>query len=106
MYYVISKKTEPRYNYTENGGLQMYNLLLMILVSTASADNNSTEEEQPRVIYKEKTEIDFEGIELEGKIFKPQEELILERQIALFNPMIQIRDSFLYEINQSVTEMK
>ena len=84
----------------------MYNLLLMILVSTASADNNSTEEEQPRVIYKEKTEIDFEGIELEGKIFKPQEELILERQIALFNPMIQIRDSFLYEINQSVTEMK
>ena len=106
MYYVISKKTEPRYNYTENGGLQMYNLLLMILVSTASADNNSTEEEQPRVIYKERTEIDFEGIELEGKIFKPQEELILERQIALFNPMIQIRDSFLYEINQSVTEMK
>ena len=84
----------------------MYNLLLMILVSTASADNNSTEEEQPRVIYKERTEIDFEGIELEGKIFKPQEELILERQIALFNPMIKIRDSFLYEINQSVTEMK
>ena len=83
----------------------MYNLLLMILVSTASADN-STEEEQPRVIYKEKTEIDFEGIELEGKIFKPQEELILERQIAIFNPMIKIRDSFLYEINQSVTEMK
>ena len=85
----------------------MYNLFLMILIGAASADNNSgTEEEQPRVIYKEKTEIDFEGIELEGKIFKPQEELILERQMAIFNPMIQIRDSFLYEINQSVTEMK
>ena len=84
----------------------MYNLLLIILVNTASADNNSTEEEQPRVIYKEKTEIDFEAIELEGRLVKPQEELILERQIAVFNPLIQIRDSFLYEINESITEMK
>lgn len=83
----------------------MYNLLLIILVSTASADN-SKEENQPRVIYKEKTEIDFEAIELEGKLVKPQEELILERQIAIFNPLIQIRDSFLYEINESTTEMK
>lgn len=83
----------------------MYNLLLIILVGTASADN-SKEEDQPRVIYKEKTEIDFEAIELEGKLVKPQEELILERQIANFNPLIQIRDSFLYEINESITEMK
>jgi len=82
----------------------MYNLFLILMINTASADNN--EEEQPRVIYKEKTEIDFEAIELEGKLVKPQEELILERQIALFNPLIQIRDSFLYEINESITEMK
>ena len=84
----------------------MYNLFLILMINTASADNNSIEEEQPRVIYKEKTEIDFEAIELEGKLVKPQEELILERQIAIFNPLIQIRDSFLYEINESITEMK
>ncbi len=84
----------------------MYNLFLILMINTASADNNSTEEEQPKVIYKEKTEIDFEAIELEGKLVKPQEELILERQIAIFNPLIQIRDSFLYEINESITEIK
>ena len=83
----------------------MYNLFLILMINTASADN-SNEEENPRVVYKEKTEIDFEAIELEGKIFKPQEALILERQIANFNPLIQIRDSFLYEINGSVSEMK
>ena len=83
----------------------MYNLFLILMINTASADN-SNEEEKPIVVYKEKTEIDFEAIELEGKIFKPQEALILERQIANFNPMIEIRDSFLYEINESVSEMK
>ena len=84
----------------------MYNLFLILMINTASADNNSNESEEPTVIYKEKTEIDFEAIDIEGKLFKPQEELIIERQIANFSPLLQIRNSFLYEINTSVSEMK
>jgi hypothetical protein len=76
------------------------------MINTASADNNLNTTTKPNIIYKESTEIDFEAIDIEGKLFKPQEQLILERQIANFSPLLQIRNSFLYEINTSVSEIK
>ena len=63
-------------------------------------------EEDRKVVYKKKTEIDFEGVELEGQLVKPQGSLIAERQGAAFNPLIKLRTDFKQEMNLSVQEMK
>ena len=59
----------------------------MLLLSTvAYAD----ETEEPKVIYKQKTEIDFEGVEGFANS-QATGLLILDRKHAKFNPMIKLR---------------
>jgi len=71
---------------------------LLLLEAPAMADDD----DEPIVIYKKQTEIDFEALELEGELVKPQGNLILERKKANFNPLIKLRKDFTIEINQSV----
>jgi len=59
------------------------------------------ETEEPKVKYQKETVIDFEGLELEGELVRPQGNLILERKRANFNPLIRLRDTFDAEIKQS-----
>ena len=63
-------------------------------------------EDQPNVIYKDKTEIDFEAVDIEGQLKKPQGQLLLERAKADFNPMIDLRTDFNMEMTQSVNDIK
>ncbi len=63
-------------------------------------------EEEPKIVYKQKTEIDFEGLEIEGQLLKPQGSLVLERKKATFNPLIQLRTDFNHEMKMSVEEIK
>ena len=80
---------------------------LLLLTTIAMADepqDDSTENRQ--IIYKQKTEIDFEGIELEGELIKPQGALLLERKTAKFNPLIRLRTDFDTEMSESVKEIK
>ncbi len=59
-----------------------------------------------RVVYKQKTEIDFEDLEIEAVLQKPQSALILERKKANFNPLIKLRTDWQDEMDQSIDEMK
>ena len=77
--------------------------MFWILLLTAAF---AQEPEEPKVVYKQKTEIDFEGIELEGELVKPQGSLVLERQSASFNPLIRLRTDFDHEMSLSVQEVK
>ena len=77
-------------------------VLLFLLSGVAHAKD----EEKPKVIYKQKTEIDFEGVEVDGALVKPQGSLLLERKHAKFNPMIKLRTDFDDEMEQSVNEVK
>ena len=77
--------------------------LLSLLSADAFADEPA---EEPRIVYKSKTEIDFEGIEIDGELGKPQGSLLLERQGAKFNPMIKLRIDFDDEMEKSVQEIK
>ena len=77
--------------------------LLFLILSVALANEPK---EEPKVIYKQKTEIDFEGVEVDGTLIKPQGSLILDRKHANFNPMIRLRTDFDDEIEQSVKEIK
>jgi RNase P/RNase MRP subunit p29 len=78
-------------------------IVLFLLSSVAYAEDT---EEEPKVVYKERTEIDFEGVEVQGELVKPQGSLLLERKHAKFNPMIKLRTDFDDEMDKSVDEIK
>ena len=59
-----------------------------------------------KVVYKQKTEIDFEGLDVSGELVKPQSALVLDRKKAQFNPLIKLRPDFNAEMEQSVDEIK
>ena len=54
----------------------------------------------------ERTEIDFEGVEVEGSLVRPQGALILDRKVGSFNPLIRLRMDFEPELNNSVNLIK
>lgn len=74
-------------------------MLLLFLLSYSFA-------EEPKIVYKKETEIDFEGLEIEGELFKPSGAIINERKPAPFNPLIQLRTDFQVEMKQSVIDIK
>lgn len=59
-----------------------------------------------KVVYKERTEVDFEGVDVAGELVKPQGALLLDRKRASFNPLIKLRRDFNEEMSQSVDEVK
>jgi len=81
---------------------KVFIIVLLSYSAIASADDN----DDPIVRYKKETTIDFEALELEGELVKPQGNLILERKKANFNPLIKLRKDFTAEINQSVGDIQ
>ena len=75
--------------------------MIYLLIALALA-----EEPSPTVVYKKQTEIDFEAVDIEGQLVKPEGTLVQERQEALFNPLIKLRMDWDEEISQSVSEIK
>jgi hypothetical protein len=88
---------------TTGGKNRVKYLILFILSSPAYAND---EKEEPRVVYKQKTEIDFEGVEIDGELVKPQGALLLDRKRAQFNSMIKLRTDFDDLMEDSVEEIK
>ena len=78
-------------------------ILTTALISTPAF---AQDEEEPKVVYKAKTEIDFEGVEVDGELVKPQGALLLDRKRANFNPLIKLRTDFDDEMDKSVDEVK
>ena len=77
-------------------------LVLWLLSGVAYAND----EEEPKVVYKERTEIDFESVEVAGELVRPQGSLVLERKRAQFNSMIKLRTDFDDLMDDSVEEVK
>ena len=77
----------------------------MLLSFSTSAIADDTEDDR-QIVYKQRTEIDFEGLELQGTLVKPQGALLLDRKKATFNPLIKLRTDFDLEMEESVDEIK
>ncbi len=77
--------------------------ILFLLIGFAYANDTK---EAPKVVYKERTEIDFESVEVSGELVRPQGSLVLERKRAQFNSMIKLRIDFDDEMEKSVDEIK
>jgi len=88
------------------GGFMRYLLVSIFLTFTSTAHADDKIKEDPKVVYKQRTEIDFEGVEIAGELVRPQGSLIHERRHATFNPLIKLRTDFDAEMSQSVDEIK
>ena len=82
-------------------------MLLLVLATLAWAgDDVEKDADGNRVVYRSKTEIDFEDLEIEGTLQKPQSALVLERKKANFNPLIKLRTDWNDAVQESVDEIK
>jgi len=81
-------------------------IILLLLINTAFCEDNDSESENRNIIYKKKTEIDFEGLEVEGSLVKPSSALVLERKKSNFNPLMVLRTNWNDKIDESVFEIK
>jgi len=79
---------------------------LPALATPAFAQDENLDDTSREVKYKERTEIDFDGVDVTGELVKPQGQLLLDRRKADFNPLIKLRESFDTEMKQSVDEVK
>jgi hypothetical protein len=75
--------------------------MIFLLLSAALADEPS-----PIVVYQQRTEIDFESVDINGELVKPEGILTQERVTATFNPMIRLRLDWDDEITSSVNEIE
>jgi len=64
------------------------------------------EEESRKVIYKQRTEIDFDSVDVNGELIKPVGALLIERKRAQFNPLIKLRQDFKPEIKRSIKQVQ
>ncbi|TVQ91784.1 MAG: hypothetical protein EA397_09315 [Deltaproteobacteria bacterium] len=78
-------------------------LALGALVSTSALAQDDGDRQ---VKYKERTEIDFEGVDVSGELVKPSGSLLVDRKKAQFNPMIRLRTDFKPEMRESINEVK
>ena len=78
----------------------------VLYLLTLSGHAWAGEDEDRNVVYKQKTEIDFEDLEIEGILQKPQSALVLERKKANFNPLIKLRTDWHDKMEESVDEVK
>ena len=76
-------------------------MLIFAFISFVFANEN----EEPKVVYKKETTIDFEALDIEGELVKPQESIILERKRAVFNPLIQLKKDFNQEMSNSLKDI-
>jgi len=81
-------------------------LAVVFLMSNAAVAEDTVSDSERKITYKQKTEIDFVGLDVLGEIVKPSSALVLERKGATFNPLIVLRTDWSDKIYESVDEVK
>lgn len=84
----------------------MRRILFISTLLFAQPANAKDEEEDKKVVYRQKTEIDFEDLNVEASLVKPAGSFVIERKQASFNPLITLRKDFNQEISESTQEIK
>lgn len=81
-------------------------MLIILLSLLALADEPEEEVDGRKVVYNSRTEIDFEEVEVDGQLVKPEGTLLLDRKRATFNPLIKLRRNWDVEISESLKEVQ
>ena len=85
--------------------------MILSLLSLASLSRAAPPKDDPAprerpVRYREREEIDFEGLAIEGELVKPQGILVGERPTPVFAPMIVLRRDWNLEMQISLDEIE
>ena len=72
---------------------------MLFLIFMALAD-------EPKIIYKEKTEIDFEALDIEGTNKKPTLTNVTGADSVIFNSLIHPRQDFILEMEESLDDIR
>ena len=84
--------------------MKIFVLILMLFFPfPANAQERGDNE---RIIYKQRTVINFDGVDVQGELVKPQGTLLLDRRSASFNPLIKLRENWNLEIKESIRMMR
>ena len=84
-------------------------LLVLVAFTTFGASSalaQEVDDSDRKIVYKARTEIDFEGVDVAGELVKPQGALLLDRKKGSFNPLIRLREEFNVEMENSVNYIK
>ena len=84
-------------------------LLVLVAFTTFGASSalaQEVDDADRKIVYKARTEIDFEGVDVAGELVKPQGALLLDRKKGSFNPLIRLRGEFNVEMENSVNYIK
>ncbi len=88
-------------------GASLASLFLALLATPAAfAQDEPSDDSGKKVLYKQKTEIDFEDLSVDGELKKPHGQYVLDKRQAAFNPLIKMRQDFNPEMYESVNEVK
>ena len=80
-------------------------VLILMLFFPFSA-NGQERGDNDRIVYKQRTEIDFDGVDIQGELVKPAGTLLLDRRAASFNPLIKLRENWNPEIKESIRTVR
>ena len=84
----------------------MKTILFIFALLFPFAAQAQDEEEGRKVIYKQRTEIDFEDVDVTGELIKPQGALIIDRKKATFPPLIKLREDWNDELKRTIDKVK
>ena len=80
-------------------------LLPLILLSSVALAQEAPASEA-KVIYADRTELDFEGVDVFGQVVGPAMKLVVAQRKADFHPLIRLRTNFDAELQESVREVQ
>ena len=84
----------------------MKTILFILALLFPFAAHAQDKEEDRKVIYKERTEIDFESVDVTGALIKPAGALIISRKKATFPPLIELREDWNDELKRTIDKVK
>lgn len=81
-------------------------LMTGLLLAGPALAQEDVDEEGRQIKYKDRTIIDFEGVDVSGELVKPAGALLMDVKRNQFNPLIRLRENFDDEMRHSVNEVK
>lgn len=74
-------------------------------VGSVAAAQERVIQEEDRIVYRQKTIVDFNEVTLEGELTKPEGTYGMARKRTSFSSLIQMRENFLPELQKSVDNL-
>jgi hypothetical protein len=80
-------------------------LVLLAVATVLGLALSALGQGQEKVVYKQKTIIDFSDVTIQGELTKPEGSYISSRKEAAFQRLIKVRENFYPELLKSVDKL-